>query len=245
MDAIFVEAHVNDSASSALRLWDYASAARVDEFIANSRNVQGRIWHTYRRESSVIYPPVAVTTFRNQPAQDFCLTVSELVPYKRLSDAVRVFSRTGRKLRVVGEGPEYKTLRRMANRSIEFCGRVSDEELRDLYASSLAFVMPGEEDFGMAAVEALASGKPVVALGRGGALETVPVVNPCAGVLYGNPGEEELERALVRLDNVLAHIDPKALRAHAQRFSEAEFYRSMKAAIFGPSQLSAKAARSG
>src|SRR5580698_4377230 len=146
-----------------LRLWDFASAARVDRFVANSENVRRRIWKTYRRDSTVAHPPVAVETFSYRPPEDFFLMVSELVTYKRLDYAIRHFSRTGRKLRVAGDGPEYRSLKRLAAASVEFCGRVSGSDLRDLYARARALVMPGEEDFGIAMVETLASGKPVIA----------------------------------------------------------------------------------
>ncbi|HEY7387131.1 MAG TPA: glycosyltransferase, partial [Bryobacteraceae bacterium] len=148
--------------SNYLRLWDFASAARVDHFIANSENVRRRIWRAYRRESEVIHPPVEVDTFYWKPPRDYFLIVSELVPYKRIDTAVRVFARTGRKLIVAGAGPEYRKLKTLAGGAVEFAGRVPDGELRDLYASCRALILPGEEDFGMTAVEALASGKPVV-----------------------------------------------------------------------------------
>ncbi len=99
-----------------LRLWDFASAARVDDFVANSENVQRRIWKTYRRESLVIHPPVAVRRFYWKPPEDYYLIVSELVAYKRLDTAVRAFSKTGRRLRIVGDGPEFRSLKRMALR---------------------------------------------------------------------------------------------------------------------------------
>ena len=219
--------------STFLRVWDYASAARVDEFVANSQNVQQRLWSTYRREATVIYPPVAVHGFYNRLAEDYYLAVSELVPYKRLIDAVGLCSRTGRRLRIVGDGPEYRTLKRLANRHVEFCGRVPGKQLRELYANCYAFLMPGEEDFGIAAVEALASGKPVVALGRGGALETIPRGNPVGGVLYDEPGEVGLGGALRRLEQSRDQIDPEALQDYAQRFSEAEFNRKMRLLLLG------------
>lgn len=211
-----------------LRLWDYASAARVDEFIANSENVRRRIWKTYRRESEVIYPPVAVDAFCWKPPEDYYFTVSELVAYKRIDAAVRVFSANGRKLKVAGDGPEYKALRQMAAANVEFCGRVSDADLRELYARSRAFVMPGEEDFGITPVEALASGKPVIALGRGGALETVP---PHGGVLYTAPEDELLANAIREFEASEARFQPSSLRAWAARFSEAEFDRKMAAKL--------------
>ena len=138
-----------------LRIWDAATALRVDAFLANSQNVRRRIWKTYRRKARVVYPPVAVQTFYTAPSADYCLMVSELVSYKRLDYAVRLFARSGRKLKVAGDGPEYKSLKRLAGNRVEFCGRVSEPDLRELYARCGAFLMPGEEDFGMTMVEAL------------------------------------------------------------------------------------------
>jgi glycosyltransferase involved in cell wall biosynthesis len=210
-----------------LRLWDFASAARVDQFVANSENVRRRIWKTYRRESQVVTPPVNVETFYWRPAEDYYLIACELVPYKRVDLAVRAFNQNGRKLRVVGDGPEYKALRRAAAANVEFCGRVTDEELRDLYARCRAFLMPGEEDFGMTMVEALASGKPVIALGRGGALEIVPEFG---GLLYEEP--DGLLQAVEHWDQFEPDVDPQALQAYAAQFSESEFARQMKPLLF-------------
>jgi glycosyltransferase involved in cell wall biosynthesis len=215
-----------------LRLWDYASAARVDQFVANSENVQGRIWKTYRRESVVVPPPVAVETFCWKPPEDYYLIVSELVAYKRLDSAVRVFSRSGRKLRIVGDGPEYKALKRAAGANVEFCGRVGDQELRESYARCRAFLMPGEEDFGITAVEALASGKPVIAWARGGALEIVPTSEPLGGLLYQEAADPGLEQAIGQWDNRERDFDPQAVRAYAARFSEAEFERKITPILF-------------
>jgi glycosyltransferase involved in cell wall biosynthesis len=215
-----------------LRLWDYASAARVDEFVANSENVRRRISKTYRRESVVVNPPVAVETFYNRPSEDYYLIVSELVAYKRLDSAIRVFARSGRKLRVVGDGPEFRSLKRLAAGNIEFCGRVPDEDLRGLYARSRAFLMPGEEDFGITAVEALASGKPVIALGRGGVLESVPLEDPLGGIFYANAADDALTEAIERWDARESEIQPSALQAYAARFSETEFTRKMSAILF-------------
>src|SRR5215469_12673127 len=157
-----------------LRTWDYASAARVDHFVANSENVRRRIWKTYRRESHVVHPPVATNMFFHRRAEDYFLCVAEMVAYKQLDYAIRLFAATGRKLKIVGEGPEYGNLKRQAGSTIEFCGRVSSAELCELYARSRALIVPGEEDFGINMVEALASGKPVIGLGRGGVQEIVP-----------------------------------------------------------------------
>ncbi len=203
-----------------LRTWDAVSAARVDNFLANSQNVKHRIWKTYRRKARVVYPPVPVSTFYNRPSEDYFLIVSEMVAYKRLDYAVRSFARTGRRLRIVGDGPEYRSLRRLAADNIEFCGRVSEHELRELYARSSALVLPGEEDFGLTMVEALASGKPVIGLGRGGAAE---IVTRGSGVLYEEASEACLEGALTRFDRREGILEPLHLMARAQSFSEASF----------------------
>lgn len=217
-----------------LRVWDYSSAARVDHFVANSRNVQKRIWRTYRRESQVIYPPVPIETFYNRPSEAFYLAISELVSYKRIEDAVRCFSYNGRPLKIVGDGPEYKSLKKLARGNIEFCGRVSDEQLRALYARCRALVMPGEEDFGLTGVEAVASGKAVIALGHGGVLETAPVEGPQAGFFYDTPGQIPLDEAISRFEKAEAFISPGELQLWATRFSETHFAEAMRRAVASP-----------
>jgi glycosyltransferase involved in cell wall biosynthesis len=212
-----------------LRRWDLASATRVHDFVANSQNVRERIRKTYQRESEVVHPPVAVETFRYEPPGDYFLMVSELVPYKRVDTAVRAFSKNGRPLRIAGDGPEFTRLRKMAAKNIEFCGRVSDDELRGLYARSRAFVMPGEEDFGITAVEAIASGKAVIALGRGGAREIVPEEG---AFFFDSPDEESLACAVRRFEAAEARIPAARLQAAAQRFAEAEFDRKMRAVLY-------------
>src|SRR4051794_10146681 len=212
--------------SNYLRLWDFASASRVDRFVANSANVRQRIWKTYRREADVVHPPVEVDRFYHKPADDYFLIVSELVAYKRIDLAVREFSRSGRRLRIVGDGPEYRTLRRQARNNVEFLGRVSDPDLAELYARSRALLMPGEEDFGIAAVEALASGKPVVALARGGALETVPSFG---GVLY--EAQDGLAEAIDRFESVEDRLRADDLQLWARRFSTAIFDEKMQSML--------------
>ena len=215
-----------------LRVWDYASSARVDDFIANSKNVQRRIWKAYRRTSEIIYPPVDIDTFYSRTADDYYLIVSELVAYKRIADAVRCFSKLKRQLKIVGHGPEYISLKSIAGPTIEFCGRVSDCELRDLYARCRAVVLPGEEDFGIVPIEAVASGKPLIALGRGGVLESVPEENPRAGFFYKEPGERSLSLAVEAFERYEPSLSPMAIRHLAWRFSEERFQREMRSIIF-------------
>lgn len=214
-----------------LRLWDYSTAARVDTFIANSENVRRRILKTYRREAEVIYPPVALRTFYFEPPEDYFLAIAELVPYKRLDVAVRVFSANGRRLRIVGDGPEYRRLRRIAAKNVEFCGRISDDELRKLYARCRALLVPGEEDFGMTMVEALASGKPVIAFARGGALEIVLQSEWRCGVLYEDPEDHGLAGAVAEFESNEREFDYRRLQAAVARFSEEEFTAKIRRAI--------------
>jgi glycosyltransferase involved in cell wall biosynthesis len=154
-----------------------------------------------------------------------------LVAYKRVDSAIVAFARNGRRLKIAGDGPEFKSLHNLARNAtnIEFLGRVSDSDLRELYARCRAFVLPGEEDFGMTPVEALASGKPVLALGRGGALETVP---PFGGVFYPDPSA--LDDAVTRLDALEPTIQPADLQAWSQRFSAAEFAGKMTPILHSP-----------
>jgi glycosyltransferase involved in cell wall biosynthesis len=211
-----------------LRTWDFAAAARVDAFIANSWNVRRRIWKTYRRRSRVVYPPVAVDTFFHHSAEDYFLIVAEMVAYKQLDYAVRTFTRSGRRLKIVGQGPEYSRLRRLATGNVEFCGRVPDLQLRELYARCSALIVPGEEDFGITTVEALASGKPVIALGKGGSVE---ILRDLYGVLYPEPTEEHLENALRMFDRGASMFSPDALIERAAEFSTDEFERNFRAVL--------------
>lgn len=214
-----------------LRLWDFASAARVDCFFANGENVRNRIWRTYRREAEVIHPPVDVDSFYWERPDDYFLIVSELVRYKCVDVAVRLFASTGRRLIIAGDGPEFRSLKSQAAPNIEFAGRVSDEELRRLYARCRALLLPGEEDFGMTPVEALASGKPVIGLGRGGVTESVPLTDPCGGVFYNSPGEDGLASALDDFECIEPYIRPTELQRYACRFSQQVFFEKMSAAL--------------
>ncbi len=215
--------------ASYLRLWDYSSAARVDAFVANSENTRRRIRRAYRRESEVVHPPVAIDRFEHRDAEDYYLIVSELVAYKQLDYAVRWFSRSGRKLVVAGDGPEYRRLKAAAAGKVEFHGRVSDGELCRLYSHCRAFVMPGEEDFGIAPVEALASGKPIIALERGGACDIVS--DRLWGVLYPQATEDQLAWGVEEFERRERGFEPAALQARAAEFSEERFLNRMRLQI--------------
>jgi glycosyltransferase involved in cell wall biosynthesis len=180
----------------------------------------------------VVYPPVAVESFYWREPEDYYLVVSELVAYKRIDMAVRIFSRLGRPLRVVGDGPESSHLKRIAGGSVEFCGRVPDPQLRELLARCRALVVPAEEDFGMTSVEALASGKPVIALARCGNLETVPAQDPLGGIFYDDPDESQLAAAVHRFEKREAGFRPRELQAWAAQFSEACFQSRMRQILF-------------
>lgn len=216
--------------SNYLRLWDYASAARVDEFIANSENVRKRLWRAYRRESKVVHPPVAVDSFYYRPPGDYYLLVSELVAYKRVVDAVTCFARNGRRLRIVGDGPEYTALKNAGTSNIEFCGRLPDAELREQYARCRAVVQPAEEDFGMVSVEALASGKPIIGLGRGGVLE-IASEGEGSGFLYPTPGHEAMGRAISQFEDREPQIRPASLQLLAAKYSEDRFAGKILATV--------------
>ena len=209
-----------------LRQWDVTSAARVDRFVANSTHVAARVGKYWRREAEVVHPPVAVDDFAPVPATergDFYLWAGELAPYKRPDLAIEAFRRLGRPLVVIG-GPE-RTRRRLAAQApdnVTFLGQVDFATLRAHLARCRALVFPGEEDFGIVPVEAMASGRPVIAYGRGGALDTV--VDGETGLLYPEPTVEGLMAAVERLEaEGLDRGDPAALAAHAARFSPAAF----------------------
>jgi glycosyltransferase involved in cell wall biosynthesis len=209
-----------------LRLWDVTSAQRVDRFIAISRAVAARIRKYYGREAAVIYPPVAVEAFTPRPKpDDFFLIVSRLIPYKRVDLAVQAFNRLGPgwRLKIVGDGRDRAALQSRAGPNVEFLGRLPDDAVHDLMARCRAFLVPGLEDFGIAPVEAQAAGRPVVAFAGGGALDTVR--DGETGVLFAT--QTPAARAEAVQQSADLAWDPGAIRAHAERFSEARFRRDL------------------
>lgn len=209
---------------TALRLWDAVSSSRVDWFVANSRVVAGRIRRYYGREATVIPPPVELPPFRPQPPGDFYLAGGRLIPYKRVDLAVRAFTALGLPLKVFGSGRDEPRLRALAGPNVEFLGRVSDEELRALFARCRAFIFPGEEDFGITTLEAMAAGRPVIAYAAGGALETV--VEGVTGRFFHEQSAAALAAAVAasRSDE----YDPLAIRRHAEGFGREVFLARMR-----------------
>jgi glycosyltransferase involved in cell wall biosynthesis len=213
----------------ALRLWDRLSADRVDHFVANSYEVASRIRRHYRRDSELIYPPVDVDRIvpDGRDPDDFYLVVSRLVPYKRVDLAVQAANRLGRRLVVVGDGTERRRLEALAGPTVEIRGWQSDEAVAELLARCRAFLFPGWEDFGISAVEAQAAGRPVVAYGRGGALETV--VDGKTGVLFEEQTVDSLAEAMLRAERIA--LDPGVCRRNAERFGADVFRAKLGAAI--------------
>jgi glycosyltransferase involved in cell wall biosynthesis len=210
-----------------LQQWDLRSAERVNYFIANSENVAAKIKMLYGREAAVVHPPVDVERFRlSECPEPYYLIVSALVPYKKIDIAVAAFNRLKLPLKIAGEGPLRQKLEKRARPNIEFLGWVSDETLATLYASCEALIFPGEEDFGIVPLEAQASGRPVIAYGKGGALETVlPLDNLglATGVFYREPSAESLIAAVGAFQQNRQRFDPAAIRCHACRFSRERF----------------------
>ncbi|MDI6774284.1 MAG: glycosyltransferase [Verrucomicrobiota bacterium] len=204
-----------------LRAWDRRTAASVHRFVAISRHVQRRIWNFYGRDSDVVYPPVdlARLTPGTGRHREFDLIVSALVPYKRIALAVRTYNRLDYSLKIVGTGSEARALRAIAGRRIEFMGWQSDEAVRDLYRNCRLLVFPGEEDFGLAPVEAMACGRPVVAFRKGGVTESV--AENVSGVFFDAQTESSLAEAVEKAAAI--PWEPDAIRAQAERFSVQAF----------------------
>jgi glycosyltransferase involved in cell wall biosynthesis len=203
-----------------LRRWDYRFAQKVDHFVAISRDIQDRIRRFYRRESTVIHPPVDTERFLpSTERDDYYLIVSRLVPYKRIDLAVRAFSRLGLPLVIAGEGRDREALQALAGPTVTFAGYVPDEALPSLFARCTAYILPGKEDFCIAPVQAQAAGRPVIAYGAGGALDTI--VPGETGVFFGEQTEEALTEVVRAFDP--GATDPDACRANAERFAVAVF----------------------
>lgn len=211
--------------------WDRATANRADRYLAISQYVARRIELYYNRRSTIVHPPVDTQFFTPAaPDRDWepgFLVVSALVPYKRVELAIGAARRAGVTLTIVGDGPERAALEPLAGDDVRFLGWRSNEEIRDLYRASLATILPGEEDFGIVPVEAQACGRPVVALGRGGVLDTI--VDGETGVLVDEATEEALAEGLTRV--AARSWDAARIRAHAEQFGRERFIRAMTTII--------------
>ncbi len=215
-------------AAPLLRAWDVRTAGRVHHYIANSENVRTRIRTHYGKDAAVIFPPVDTGHFiLSDRDEGYSLIVSALVPYKKVDVAIEAFNRTGRRLVIVGKGPEEKKLHAMAGPSVEFLGWRNDADLAGLYAGCRSLIFPGEEDFGIVPLEAMACGKPVVAFGKGGALETV--VEGVTGTFFGSQSAHALIDAVSRTESII--FSPEAIRAHALLFSRERYKNDMLAFI--------------
>jgi glycosyltransferase involved in cell wall biosynthesis len=210
-------------ATTPLRVWDYAAAGRVDYFVAGSRNAARRIAKYYRREADVVPAPIDAARFDVADAiGDYFLVVARLQSYKRIDLAVEACNRLRLPLRIVGDGPDRPRLESLAGPTVRFLGRIMDSEVQEQMARCRALIFPGEEDFGLTPLEAQAAGRPVIAFGRGGALETV--VEGETGVFFREPTVDSLAQVLCDFDD---RYDSAALRDHACKFDKELFKERM------------------
>jgi glycosyltransferase involved in cell wall biosynthesis len=209
-----------------VRLWDKISSDRPDEYIANSKTVRNRLMKYYRAEAPIIHPPVNVKRFYpTKKNENFFLIVSTLTPYKRIDLAVKLFNKIKKHLIIIGEGPHKEYLESIAKPNITFLGFKSDRETAEYYQNCRAFIFPGEEDFGITPVEAMAAGKPVVAYKKGGVTETV--VEGETGMFFDQPNIASMEDALGRLLLNEPKFHPLKIRERANQFSEEKFIRNI------------------
>jgi glycosyltransferase involved in cell wall biosynthesis len=214
-----------------IRGWDSRSANGVDYLLANSQFIARRIRKAYQRDATVIYPPVDLSSMRlRERKDDFYVTASRMVPYKRIDLIVKAFSQTpDRRLVVIGDGPEMKKIKAVAGDNVTIMGHQPFDVLIDHLQRARAFVFAAEEDFGISVVEAQACGTPVIAYGRGGALESVmglPLERP-TGVFFGEQTEESLLEAVTRFEENAGLFDARVCRKNAERFSSEKFKRAL------------------
>jgi glycosyltransferase involved in cell wall biosynthesis len=209
------------------REWDWIAAQRVDRYIANSETTRARIARYFARESTVLHPPVQTDRFRPGTPGDEYVVLAELMAHKRIDVAVRAFSRLRLPLTIVGDGPDARRLRRMAGPTVRFTGRIGDDEVAARLAAAKALVVTATEEFGIAAVEAQAAGRPVIALRDGGVRETV--IEGVTGTFYDRPDADALAAAVLAFDP--GAIDPRACVRNAERFGVARFAEGMSAVV--------------
>lgn len=213
-----------------IRQWDYMAAGRPDVLIANSKHVQKRIQKYWRRDSQVIYPPVDVKRFTpTRHHEDYFLIVSALTPFKQIDLAIHTFNKIKRKLVIIGDGAQRSYLQSIAKDNIEFLGYKDDHTVRDYIENCRAFIFPGEEDFGITPVEAMAAGKPVLAYGVGGVLETVQA--GISGEFFYHQSPQSLEDGLARLLANESNYNVQQIRSIAKQFDQSVFIEKMKKII--------------
>ena len=222
------------------RQWDWIAAQRVDRYVANSATTAQRVHRYFGREATVLHPPVEIDRFMPGVVGEHYVVLAELMSHKRIDIAVDAFTRTGLPLVVIGDGPEGRRLRRLAGPSVTFTGRISDERVAALLASARALVVTAVEEFGIAAVEALAAGRPVIALGEGGVRESVQ--EGVTGAFYERNDSAALAETVLAFDPLA--VDPAACRAAAERFSVQRFQDRL-AAIVAEATSGERAARPG
>lgn len=233
-DKGFVTKNIMKLSFNYMRIWDVTSAARVDRIIANSTFVAKRIKKYWRRESTVIHPPVATERFKiSTSSKDYYLWIGQLISYKRPDLAVKAFTESGKRLIVVGTGYEIQSLKAIAGPTVEFAGHRTDVEVATLLSECKALIFPGIEDFGIVPVEAMACGKAVIAFRRGGALDTV--IQKKTGLFFDEPTSGALNAALDEFERDSSWVDPAAIRQHAEQFSEAAFRKSFAKTVSGSS----------
>jgi len=214
-----------------LRQWDLLASERVDRFVANSEHVRKRIAKYYRRESAVIYPPIKLPEVEPSKGNaGYFLIVSRLEPYKRIDLALKAFARMkDLSLVVIGDGSQRRELKKLAPPNVEFLGFKDRATIEAFMQGARAFIFPGEDDFGMAPVEAMAAGCPVIAYGKGGALESV--IEGVTGTFFYEPTPKDLKEAVMRLMTMDAQFDYRKIRERAEHFSSAAFARRVKAFV--------------
>lgn len=218
-----------------MRIWDYQAAQRVDQYAANSYFIANRIRKYYRRDSTVIYPPIDTKIgYLERQHDNYYLSVGRLTHTKRIDLLIQACNRLGRRLVVAGAGRKMDSLKRMAGPNIEFLGRVDDASLPELYAKCRAFLFAAEEDLGMVPLEAQSYGRPVIAFKKGGSLETVRGYADSAsptGIFFENQTVEDVESAILQYEQVEGNFAPSQIRAHAVTFDTSVFIHKMSAFI--------------
>lgn len=213
-----------------IRQWDLLAADRVDHYIANSNHVRKRIKKYYRKDSEIMYPPVDTRRFKPQKEHgNYFLIVSTLSPYKKIDLAVQLFNKIGKELVIIGSGSHYEYLKNIAASNVHLMGFKDDETVKKYMENCRALIFPGEEDFGITPVEAMACGKPVLAYGKGGSLETI--LPGVTGELFYESTVESMEDGLGRLIINEPAYDPEKIHRHAVRFSKQKFTDNFKAFI--------------